>query len=300
MKIVITGGSGFIGSNLAQYLTGRGHEVVAISRSAGKGHIHAAGYRYVSADTTRSGAWQTELEDASAVINLAGATIFKRWTTRYKQQIYDSRILTTRQVVSALGRNQAITFFSASATGYYGSRADEILTEDKKAGNDFLAGVSRDWEKAARQAAEKGARVVTMRFGVVLGKGGGAMAKMMPAYKFFAGGPLGDGNQWFPWIHMDDLTAAVGFVLEHRQIEGAFNFCAPQPVRNHEMAAALGEVLNRPAWMPMPAFVLRLILGEFADVFLGSQRAVPDRLLGYGFGFRYPQIQQALADIATR
>ncbi len=300
MKIVITGGSGFVGSNLSQYLLDRGHEVVAIARSADKGRIRAAAYRYISADTTRSGPWQAQLEDAQAVINLAGVSIFKRWSARYKQQIHDSRILTTRQVVAGLAADRAVTLCSASGAGYYGSRADDILTEDEPAGSDFLAGLSRDWEAAARQAAEKGARVVTMRFGVVLGKNGGAMAKMMPAFKFFVGGPLGDGNQWFPWIHLDDLTAAVGFVLEHQQVKGALNFCAPHPVRNHELAAAMGEVLKRPAWMPAPAFLLRLVLGEFAGVFLGSQRTVPERLLEYGFAFRYPQIKAALEDIATR
>ena len=297
MKILITGGSGFVGSNLANYLLNREHQVLAISRSEPQHRIDHEKYHFVAADTTRTGPWQKELGNADAVVNLAGTTIFKRWTEKYKKQIYDSRILTTRNVVDALPEGTKITLCSASGAGYYGSRGDDILKEDERAGSDFLAGVSVDWEKEALRASAKGGRVAVMRFGVILGKNGGAMAKLIPVFKMFIGGPLGDGNQCFPWLHLDDLMAAILFVLEQQEASGAFNFCAPNPVRNRDLAQALGEVLNRPSFMPAPAFMVRLAMGEFGDVFLGSQRTMPDKILNHGFSFQYPDIRGAIRAI---
>jgi uncharacterized protein (TIGR01777 family) len=294
MKILITGGSGFVGSKLAGFLISRGHQVIAIGRSEPQHLLDSETYHYIAADTTQKGPWQNELSDADAVVNLAGATIFKRWTENYKKLIYDSRILTTRNVVEAMPKNTGITLCSASGVGYYGSRADDVLKEDEAAGSDFLAGLSIDWEKEALQASAKGARVAIMRFGVVLGKNGGAMSKLIPAFKFFVGGSLGKGNQWFPWLHLDDLLAAVLFVLENPEVSGPLNFCAPNPVRNRQLAQALGAVLGRPSFMPAPAFMIRLAMGEFGDVFLGSQRTVPAKLLNYGFSFQYPDIRGAI------
>jgi uncharacterized protein (TIGR01777 family) len=294
MKILITGGTGFVGSNLAKVLVRAGHQVVAVGRSEPQPQLDQASYRFVAADTTRSGPWQKELTDADAVVNLAGATIFRRWTRKYKKQIYDSRILTTRHVVDALPSDANVVLCSASGSGYYGSRGDAVLKEDERAGSDFLARVSIDWEKEALLAGDKGVRVAVMRFGVILGRDGGAMAKLVPAFKMFVGGPLGSGNQWFPWLHLDDLMAAIVFVLEHQEASGPLNFCAPNPVRNRELAQALGKVLGRPSFMPAPAFMIRLAMGEFGDVFLGSQRTVPDRLLSHGFAFQYPEIEEAI------
>jgi uncharacterized protein (TIGR01777 family) len=297
MKIIITGGSGFVGSNLATFLLGRGHQITAISRSEPSHRFDRETYRFVKADTTCAGPWQKELADADAVVNLAGATIFKRWTKTYKQQIYDSRILTTRNVVEALPSDTNLTLCSASGAGYYGSRGDDILKEDEGVGSDFLADVSMDWEQEALGASAKGVRVAIMRFGVILGKNGGAMSKLIPAFKMFVGGPLGDGSQWFPWLHLDDLMSAIEFVLDHREVSGPLNFCGPNPVRNRELARALGEVLGRPAFMPAPAFMIRLAMGEFGDVFLGSQRTLPDKLLRHGFEFQYPEIKGAIRAI---
>lgn len=297
MKIFITGGVGFVGRHLSEFLLRRGHSVTAVGRSERQKMIEHEKFHYISADTTMTGEWQAELAGADAVINLAGKNIFGRWSDNTKALIYDSRILTTRNLVSALPENKHITLVSTSAIGYYGDRGDDILAEDEPDGEDFLAGVSRDWEAEALKATEKGARVVIARFGVVLGKNGGAMAKMLPAFRYGMGGPLGNGLQWFSWIHVDDILSGFMFILENKDISGPVNFCAPNPVRNRDLAKVMGQVLKRPAVMPVPAFMIRLVFGEFGDVFLCSQRAVPQKLTAHGFSFRYPEIADAIKNI---
>jgi len=299
MKIFITGGLGFVGTNLSGYLLDKGHSVVAVGRAATQNRITSDRYHYISGDTTRPGDWQAVVADADAVVNLAGKSIFKRWSKSYKKEIYDSRILTTRNVVDALPANSAAVLCNASGAGYYGNRGDDLLKESEKPGNDFLASLSVDWETEALKGAAKGIRVALMRFGVILGKGGGALSKMIPAFKFFVGGPIGSGNQWFPWIHLADLMAAIVFICAHPQISGPLNFCAPNPVRNRELAKALGEVLGRPAIMPAPAFMIRTVLGEFANVLLDSQRTIPDRLLSHAFQFQYPDIKSAIQAVVA-
>lgn len=294
MKIVVTGASGFIGTHLSRYLLDRNNEVVGLGRSAARNRIGHDGYRFVEADTTRPGDWQQVLSGVDAVVNLAGRSIFGRWSEAIKSEIRESRILTTRHAVQGLSSGAKTTFISASGVGFYGSRGDDVLTEEAPAGRDFLAGLSVDWEGEALAASKKGARVVLLRQGVVLGEGGGALAQMVPAFKRFVGGPIGNGRQWFPWIHIEDLVAAVQFLLDTPGIRGPVNLCAPSPVRNRDLAAALGRVLNRPAVMPAPAFMIRMVLGEFAEVLLGSQRAVPQKLLQQHFSFRYPDIAGAL------
>ena len=299
MKFLITGGLGFVGANLSDYLLDKGHAVIAVGRAVTQNRITTDKYQYISADTTRSGDWQKALSDVDAVVNLVGKSIFKRWSKNYKEQIYDSRILTTRNVVDALPANQSVVLCNASGAGYYGNRGDDLLKEDDKPGNDFLASVSVDWEAEALKGTAKGIRVALMRFGVILGKGGGALAKMIPAFKSFVGGPIGSGNQWFPWIHLTDLMAAILFVCEHPQVNGPLNFCAPNPVTNRGLAKTLGQVLGRPAIMPAPAFMVRALLGEFGNVLLDGQRAIPAKLLSHGFEFQYPDIKSAIQDVVA-
>ena len=299
MKIFITGGLGFVGTNLSDYLLDKGHSVIAVGRAATQNRITSGSYQYISGDTSQPGDWQDALGGVDAVVNLAGKSIFKRWSESYKKEIYDSRTLTTRNVVDALPAEQSVVLCSASGAGYYGNRGDDLLKEDEKPGDDFLASVSVDWEAEALKGAAKGIRVALMRFGVILGKGGGALAKMIPAFKFFVGGPIGSGKQWFPWMHLSDLMAAILFVCEQPPINGPLNFCAPNPVRNREFAKTLGEVLHRPAVMPAPAFMIRMLLGEFGNVMLDSQRTIPDRLLSHGFEFQYPDIRSALEAVVS-
>ena len=299
MKIFITGGVGFVGSHLSNLLLSSGHIVTAVSRRQTQAVINHPNFQYISADTSRKGAWQEALTEVDAVFNLAGITIFNRWSDSYKKLIYDSRILTTRNLVAGLPENKEITLISTSATGYYGNREDDRLSEGAPPGDDFLATVGKDWEAEAFRAKDKGIRVAVARFGVVLGKGGGAMEKMVPAFRYGVGGPLGDGMQWFPWIHMDDLVSAFLFVLENQDITGPVNFCAPNPVRNRELAKTMGRILKRPSFMPAPAFMIRLLAGEFGNTLLYSQRAVPEKLLRYGFSFKYPDITAAIENIVS-
>ena len=297
MKIFVSGGTGFVGTSLARYFLDMGHTVMATGASSAHTSISHENFRYISADTTEKGPWQDLLKDVDALINLAGRTIFNRWSERYKKQIYNSRILTTRNLVEAMPDDKEVVLCSTSAVGYYGDRAEEILTEEAFPGNDFLATVSIDWEKEAFLAEKKGARVAVMRFGVVLGKNGGALAKMIPAFRSFAGGPIGSGEQWFPWIHLEDLISAVMFIIKNQDIKGPVNFCAPNPVRNRDFAKALGRILGRPSFMKVPSFMIRTLMGEMGTTVMSSQRVVPDRLLKNGFEFQYPDVEKALNNL---
>ncbi len=297
MHVFITGGLGFVGRHLTNTLLTQGHEVTVTGTRQAPEIPHSENFRYIPADTSHPGDWQQSAAGADVVVNLAGRNIFKRWRESYKQQIYDSRILTTRNLVAALDGGSSAIFISTSAMGFYGNRGDDLITETEEPGTDFLATLSRDWEAEALVAENKGLRVAIPRFGIVLGADGGALAKMLPAFKLFLGGPMGTGRQWFSWIHIKDLVAALQFLVQHENCTGIFNFTAPQPVRYSDFTTALGRALGRPTVLKTPAFALRLALGELGDAVLASQRVVPRRLLEAGYNFQFSDIDSAMADL---
>jgi len=298
MKIFMTGGTGFVGNYLAGQLIREGHKVTILTASLTGAELKMEGLAYLAGNPTIKGPWQDSVRVHDVIINLAGASIFSRWTEAQKKILLSSRIDTTRHLVEALPNDSKhITFFSTSAVGYYGFHEDEELTESSPAGDDFLAHLARDWEGEALRAQSKGVRVILTRFGIVLGKNGGALGQMIPLFKYFIGGPLGSGRQWFSWVHMADLAQAFILLLAHKEISGAINLCSPNPVRNKDLGKAIGKVLHRPSFLPAPGFMIELILGEFGSVLLRGQRVIPRRLLDASFKFRYPDIDAALKSV---
>jgi hypothetical protein len=302
MKVLMTGGTGFVGTSLSSRLVQDGHGVTILTRSSKDLSRSKPGISYLQGDPTVKGPWQENVKNFDAIINLAGASIFSRWTDDHKRAIRESRMGTTQNLVEAIpsSLDKKITLFSTSAVGYYGFHGDEELIEESPPGNDFLARLSIDWEGEALKAKEKGARVVITRFGIVLGEKGGALGQMVPLFKKFVGGPIGGGKQWFSWIHIKDLAEAFVFLMKHPEISGPMNLCAPNPVRNKDLAKTLGKVLHRPSFMPAPGFMIKLFLGEFGSVILEGQRVVPRRLLDHGFVFQYPDIGKALQSLAVQ
>lgn len=296
MRMIITGGTGFVGRQLCRLLLELGHGVTSVGTRPEFDLKHAR-LEYIQADTTQPGVWQKGVAEADIIFNLAGKTIFHRWTKSHTRDIIDSRIITTRNIVSALPESSSARLVSASAVGYYGDSRDRRLTESSPNGNDFLAHLSRDWESEAVKAADKGARVALARFGVVLGAGGGALQSMLPAFRAFIGGPVGSGRQWISWIHRDDLINALVFIAMHANWHGPVNLCAPNPVHNADLARAIGRVLDRPASIPVPSFALKLVFGKMSSVLLASQRVLPQKLLDSGFEFQYPELEDALSQI---
>lgn len=299
MKILMTGGTGFVGTQLTSRLTQDGHELTILSRSAKRSGEVPRGISYLQGDPTQKGPWQEAIKTHDGVINLAGASIFAKWTEEHKRAIRESRVSTTRNIVEGIPSHpqKPFSLFSTSAVGYYGFCGDEELTEDSPSGNDFLAQIAKEWEDEALKAKEKGARVIITRFGIVMGEKGGALSQMIPLFKKYIGGPIGSGKQWFSWVHIKDLSEAFAFLMKHPEISGPVNVCAPNPVRNKDLAKALGKVLHRPSFMPAPGFMVKLVLGEFGSVILEGQRVIPKRLLESGFAFQYPDIEKALMSI---
>ncbi len=291
MRIVVTGGTGFLGSALVGRLRGEAHEVTVLTRQPQRpGHI---GWNPEST----SGAWGSMLEGADAVVHLAGESIAGgRWTKRRKARIRDSRIRTTRGLVAAIlaAREPPAVLISGSAIGYYGLHGDESLTEAAPAGNDFLASLCVDWEREAL-AASSATRVVTIRSGLAVDRMGGALPRMAKPFHFFMGGPVGSGRQYMSWIHRDDWVQMVYWAITNQQVTGPLNATAPNPVTNLEFARTLGRVLRRPARITTPPFALRLRFGEMADaLLLNGQRVIPAKAESLGFTFRYPQLEPAL------
>ena len=301
MKIMITGGTGFVGTQLTSRLIQDGYEVTILTRSLKGGKKISPGISYLEGDPTQKGPWQEAIKHHDAVINLAGASIFSKWTEEHKKAIRESRVNTTRNIVEGIPSSpeKPFTLFSTSAVGYYGFCGDEKLTEESPHGDDFLASIAVEWEGEALKARDKGARVVITRFGIVMGEKGGALSQMIPLFKKYIGGPIGSGRQWFSWVHIKDLAEAFAFLLKHPEISGPVNVCSPNPVRNKDLARALGRALHKPSFMPAPGFMIKLVLGEFGSVILEGQRVIPKRLLENGFVFQYAEIDKALQSIAV-
>jgi uncharacterized protein len=303
MRIVISGGTGFLGRALVDALAADGHEIVVLTR--GSRPEGGAPHRFVSwspgSDAGGVGPWAAELDRAGAVVNLAGESIAgHRWSAAQKQRIAESRLLATRSLVAAIRATGTppVVLVSGSAVGYYGPLGDAVATEDTPPGGDFLASVCVQWEAEAARAASPRTRVALVRTGLVLERDGGALAKMLPPFWVGAGGPVGSGRQYWPWIHRRDWIDLVRWIIRSANVSGPINATAPAPVTSEEFARTLGRVLRRPAFMRAPAFALKLALGEMAEaLLLSGQRAVPQKAERLGFGFRYTQLEDALRAI---
>jgi len=297
MKIVIAGGTGFLGRPLCAALIGDGHDVVILTRS--ERTRTPDGTRAVTWDLDRAlSPWASELDDAGAVINLAGEPIADhRWTAAQKRRIEDSRVTATRRLAAAIAESATPppVFISGSGVGFYGACGSEVVTEETGAGHDFLAGVCRRWEGQAVAASSARTRVVCLRTGLVLAHDGGALPKMLPPFRLGVGGRLGSGRQYWPWIHRTDWVKLVRFLIGSPDAVGAVNATAPTPVTNREFTTELGRVLGRPTYFPVPGVALRILLGEMADsLLLSGQRATPAKALQLGFAFTYPLLSLAL------
>ncbi|MEX0607878.1 MAG: TIGR01777 family oxidoreductase [Balneolaceae bacterium] len=297
MNILLTGATGFIGEELRTKFLKEGHNLVIITRNPKKHEDEAAkNQRFIGWDD----ALAAEMNEVHAVINLAGENIFgQRWTENVKKRILNSRIESTQKLVEAIGKaeNKPAVFISASGSNVYGDHGDEILDEEAELGKGFLAEVCKEWEAEAQKATQFGVRVVNTRMGIVLEKGGGALAQMLPPFQFFVGGPIGSGKQYMSWIHRTDLCDAIEFIIQNEEISGVCNMCSPDSVTMNEFAQTMGEVLNRPSIFRVPEFALNIILGEAATPITESIRMQPKKLQIAGFNFQYEDLELALADI---
>ena len=291
MRVAVTGATGTIGRAVAEALTERGDEVTALSRSTNW------------PDPKSAPPPAESLQGRDAVVHLLGEQIAQRWSDDAKREIRDSRVLTTRNLVTAIrelpeGERPSV-LVSQSGAGWYGHRGDERLDESHPAGDDFLARLSVDWEAEARRAEELGVRVVLNRTGMVLSPSGGALEKMLPFFKLGIGGPVAGGDQYVPWVHLDDVVGAVLFELDTVAATGPVNLTAPEPATNAELSKALGRVLDRPAFAPVPALAVKALYGEMAEIVTTGQRAVPARLTALGYAFRRPELEDALRDATS-
>lgn len=300
MRVLITGGTGTIGRRLVDYLIQRGCLVTVVSRQKYKPANLPAKIIFAQWDGKTATGWGRLLEENEVVVNLAGAGVAdQRWTEARKKEILESRVNAGRAVVEAFeaAARKPTVLIQAAAVGYYGERRDEVLTENSSAGNDFLAGVCQQWEASTQAVEQMGVRRVVTRSGVVLDPKGGALPQIMQPFRFGAGGPIGGGKQWFPWIHYMDEVAAIYFLIEHATARGPVNLAAPNPVRNYEFSKTLGKVMKRPAFAPTPGLALKLMFGELADTLLVSQRISPERLQTLGYTFKCPNLEEALRDL---
>jgi uncharacterized protein len=304
MKIAVAGSTGFVGSRLVASLQAAGHDVIALTRNVETGQrvfptSAFAKVEVVAYDPSLPGEWQQAIDGCDGVINLAGEPIAeKRWTPEHKQLILESRQLATRNLVEAIAQAKIKpqVLVNASAIGYYGTSETDRFDENSAAGSDFLAEVCKVWEQEARVVEQQGTRLVICRIGIVLGNGG-AMAKMLPVFKVFAGGPLGSGQQWFSWISREDLVKILSQAVTDSSWRGVYNATAPNPVRMGEFCKLLGDQMKRPSWLPVPAIALQTLLGDGAAVVLEGQQVMPQRTLAQGFEYQYPEAPGAIAAV---
>jgi uncharacterized protein len=300
MRILITGGTGFIGSLLIPRLTKEGNHVVVLTRNPGSMRVTSPVVEAEHWDGVHLGPWTNRIERADAVVNLAGENIAdKRWTHARKRELIDSRIQSTRAIIEAIRRapKKPSVLINASAVGYYGSVEKVDVVENYSRGNDFLAELCWTWEQEARVVERLGVRLVMLRFGVILDRRAGALKKLTMPFRLFAGGWLGSGRQWFPWVHSDDVVGIILFALENRNVSGPVNVAAPELVTNKEFSQTLGKVMRRPCWAPVPGFVLRIALGELSGMILTGQRVIPEKILNAGYVFQYPKLTRSLEAI---
>ena len=310
-KIIITGATGSIGRNLVKELKARGDEVTVFTRNLDKAKNNSPGaYKYIKWDYNkpddpsslklRRTGWMNELNGKDIIVHLAGANLgTKRWNAEYKKLAYDSRIISTRNLVEAIKsvEQKPKSFICSSAVGINGDRYDEVLDETSSLGNDFLANLCKDWEKEARKVEELGVRRVSIRTGLVLMKDEGVLKQMLLPFKLFIGGPLGNGRQWFPWIHVDDIVGIYLHAIDNLKVTGAINGASPGIVTMKEFAKQFGKVLNRPSLFPVPKFALKLVAGELGEYAVMSQRTSVEKILNAGYKFKFENLKEALRDI---
>ncbi|NJM72369.1 MAG: TIGR01777 family protein [Scytonema sp. RU_4_4] len=304
MKIAITGATGFVGSRLVERLHGEGMTVLVLTRNttyAQKVFPPTAfpNVEIVAYTPNTSGSWQSAISSCDGVVNLAGEPIGEgRWTAERKQEILNSRKFVTQNIVDAIvnANPKPSVLVNASAIGYYGTSETATYDETSSSADDFLAQVCQAWEAEAKRVTNAGVRLVILRFGIVLGLGG-ALGKMITPFKLFAGGPIGSGRQWFSWIHVDDVVNLILQALTKPQMQGVYNATAPHPVRMAQLSQTMGKVMNRPSWLPVPAFAIEALLGDGAMVVLEGQQVLPKRTLESGFEYKYPNLEPALAQI---
>ncbi|MEO1006516.1 MAG: TIGR01777 family oxidoreductase [Cyanobacteria bacterium J06638_38] len=303
MKIAITGATGLVGSRLVAVLNQKGHQILVLTRNPSKAQktFPASVYsnlEIVQYSPLESGSWQQHISGCDAVVNLAGEPIAERWSPQLKNAIMESRQLGTRKLVEAISmaESKPQVLVSGSAVGYYGTSETNAFDETSDSGSDFLAQVCQNWEAEAQKVTESGVRLVILRIGIVLANGG-ALGKMIGPFKMFAGGPIGSGRQWFSWIHRDDLVNLIAQAIEQEDMSGTYNATAPNPVRMGTLCQVLGEVMNRPSWLPVPDFVLEVLLGDGAIVVLEGQQVLPKKTKASGFNFQYAELKPALREI---
>ena len=303
MNILITGGTGFIGTPLTREFRAAGHSVIITTRRQTTTQDRLTWNPLGNESHRPELIPKDKLSKIDAVINLAGESIAAgRWTEERKNLILSSRISTTRALVNSIkdADPRPKTLVSASAIGFYGAHGDEYVTEDTPPADDFLADVCKKWEAEALKAKELGVRVVLIRIGGVLEADGGALPPMTIPFKFFLGGPIGSGRQWFSWIHRDDVVGIMKYAVETGSVSGPVNATAPRPVTNKEFSSALGRALHRPSWLPVPGFMIKLTLGELGEILLTGQRVIPEQALKAGYQFKYPDVDEALRTIFSK